>query len=151
MPTLLKQTAWLLSGESAPEVAAHVKRAYANGELLPPANGSMAYMLSPEQVLNANGLRGLPHLMLFYDKSQPASAWGADALGSPGGHDSTSDAHAPFLTLFIGVRRWSSGAPAGESSGNTHLLNHSHSVGAEALQSRMSRMPVGVLLKVVRD
>jgi hypothetical protein len=120
MPTLLKQTAWLLSGESAPNVAAHVKRSYANRELPPPANGSMAYMLSPEQVLDANGLRGLPHLMFFYDKSRPASMWGADAAGSPVGHDATGDAHAPFMTLFIGVRRWSNGAPAGAAPDSTH-------------------------------
>jgi hypothetical protein len=116
MPTLLKQTAWLLSGESASAAATHRERSYANRELLPPANGSMAYMLSPEQVLDENGLRGLPHLMFFYDKSQPASTWGADASGSPVGHDSAGDAHAPFLTLFIPVRRWSNGAEAAAPS-----------------------------------
>jgi hypothetical protein len=115
MPTLLKQTAWLLSGESPGAAAAHVKRAYASRELLPPGNGAMAFMLSPEQVLDENGLVGLPHLMFFYDKSQPASAWGAGAVGSPVGRDSTADAHAPFLTLFVGVRRWSTGAPADAS------------------------------------
>ena len=110
MPTLLKQTAWLLSGENPSEVAARVKRAYANGELLPSANGSMAYMLSPQQILTASGVRGLPHLMFFYDKSRPASEWGADATGSPVMHDAVADARAPFLTLFIPVRQWSNGA-----------------------------------------
>lgn len=112
MPTLLKQTAWLLSGERAPEVAARVKRSYANGELPHPANGSMAYMLSPEQVLTASGVHGLPHLMFFYDKSRPASEWGADAAGSPLMHDAAADARAPFLTLFIPVRQWSNGTRA---------------------------------------
>ena len=112
MPTLLKQTEWLLSGESAVEVAAKVKRAYATRELLPPAVGAMAYMLSPEQVLTASGIRGMPHLMFFYDKSQPASVWGANAAGSPVQHDSTGDAHAPFITLFVPVSKWSTGAQA---------------------------------------
>ncbi len=112
MPMLLKQTEWLLSGESAIEVAAKVKRAYASRELLPPAVGAMAYMLSPEQVLTASGIRGMPHLMFFYDKSQPASVWGANAAGSPVQHDSTGDAHAPFLTLFLPVGQWSTGVQA---------------------------------------
>ena len=112
MPTLLKQTAWLLSGESASEVAARIERAYANRELSPPASGSMAYMLSPSQVLNESGSHGLPHLMFFYDKTQPASTWGAGDAGSPVLNDAAADAHAPFLTLFILVRQWSNGASA---------------------------------------
>jgi hypothetical protein len=112
MPTLLKQTEWLLSGESAREVAARIERSYSNREFSLPANGSMAYMLSPEQRLTASGSRGLPHLMFFYDKSQPASAWGAGASGSPVLNDPAGDAHAPFITLFILVRQWSNGSPA---------------------------------------
>jgi hypothetical protein len=54
----------------------------------------------------------LPHLMFFYDKTQPASTWGAGDAGSPVLHDAAADAHAPFLTLFILVRQWSNGAPA---------------------------------------
>jgi len=113
MPVLLKQTEWLLSGESPTEVAAHIARAYANRELTPPATGSMAFMMSPEQRLTESGSHGLPHLMFFYDKSQPASAWGAGASGSPVLYDSAADVHAPFLTLFVLVRQWSNGAEAG--------------------------------------
>jgi hypothetical protein len=112
MPTLLKQTEWLLSGQSASEVGARIERSYANRELSPPASGSMAYMLSPEQRLTESGSHGLPHLMFFYDKSQPASAWGAGASGSPVLNDPAGDAQAPFITLFIVVRQWSNGTPA---------------------------------------
>jgi hypothetical protein len=112
MPLLVKQTAWLLSGESASEVAGHIERSYASREFAPPESGAMAYMLSPEQRLTDSGSHGLPHLMFFYDKSQPASAWGAGAAGSPVQHDAAADTHAPFLTLFVLVRQWSNGASA---------------------------------------
>jgi hypothetical protein len=79
LPTLLKQTEWLLSGENAATAAAHLARSYANRELSPPANGAMAYTLSPEQVLDEHGLRGLPHLIFFFMTSRSRLPHGAQA------------------------------------------------------------------------
>ena len=112
MPVLLKQTEWLLSGESAREVAAHIERSYTKREFSTPAAGSMAYMLSPEQYLTDSGSHWLPHLMFFYDKKQTAALWGARASDSPVIDGSAGDPRAPFLTLFIPMREWSNGARA---------------------------------------
>ena len=112
MPVVLKQTEWLLSGENASEVASHIERAYATREFSPPAAGSMAYMLSPEQYLTDSGSHWLPHLMFFYDKRQPATVWGARASDAPVIDGSAGDPRAPFLTLFIPMREWSNGARA---------------------------------------
>jgi hypothetical protein len=118
MPVILKQTEWLLSGESESEVTAHIARGYASKEFSPPAVGAMAYMMSPEQNLFDNGSHALPHLMFFYDKTQAPSVWGARSSDSPMLDDPTGDQHTPFLILFVPVPKWSNGTPIAASSGH---------------------------------
>ena len=113
LPTLLKQTEWVLSGARPSDIMTRIEHAYAAHTFPPPESGAMAYMLSPEQYLTDNGTHWLPHLMFFFDKSFPPAAWGAhDGGASPIVDGSAGDPHAPYLTFIIPVRKWASGAPA---------------------------------------
>jgi hypothetical protein len=110
LPEMVKRTEWTMNGVAQTEVAARRRRAYASHELPMPEGGAMAYMLSHEQHLVDNNPHWMPHLMFFYDRSQPASVWGAGGFTDPvidGG-----DADTPVLTLLIPVRQWSDGTPA---------------------------------------
>lgn len=110
LPEMVKRTEWTMGGVTQTEIAARRRRAYASHELPVPAAGAMAYMLSHEQHLVDNNPHWMPHLMFFYDRSLPASAWGAGGETAPvidGG-----DPDTPVLTLLIPVRQWSDGTPA---------------------------------------
>jgi hypothetical protein len=72
----------------------------------------MAYMTSARQHLLDADPHWLPHLMFFYDRATPASAFGAAGMNAPVINGSAGDAHAPVLTLFVPVRQWSDGSPA---------------------------------------
>jgi len=113
LPPMLAQVEWLLSGVSPAEVGARYKRAYASGEFRAPEAGSMVYMQSPEQYLNDEVKRAGPHLMFFYDRSQPAAVWGASSDGTGPIIDGTTPPDAPVLTLIIPTRRWSDGTAVG--------------------------------------
>jgi hypothetical protein len=54
----------------------------------------------------------MPHLMFFYDKTTPASAFGAAGPTAPIINGSAGDPHAPVLTIFVPVRQWSDGSSA---------------------------------------
>jgi len=113
LPAMLAQVEWLLSGVSPAEAGARFRRGYASREFPAPAAGSMVYMMSPEQYLNDEVKRAGPHLMFFYDRSQPATAWGASTDGTGPVIDGTAPSNAPILTLIIPTRRWSDGTPVG--------------------------------------
>jgi hypothetical protein len=72
----------------------------------------MAFMLSPEQHLSESDPHFVPHLMFYFDRSQPATAWGAGDISAPIIDGSAGDPSAPVLTLLIPVRRWSDGTTA---------------------------------------
>lgn len=112
LPAMLKQTELVLAGQSRAAIGARIEHGYATHEFPSPAPGAMAYMLSPEQTLTSSGSHWMPHLMFYYDKSLPASMWGAGDNSAPVIDGSASDPHAPVLTLFVPVRRWSNGALA---------------------------------------
>ena len=52
-----------------------------------------------------------PHVMFYYDRSQPASAWGAAGMTAPI-IDATGGSDSPVITLLIPVSQWSDGRPA---------------------------------------
>jgi len=112
LPVYLKRAEWVLAGASSAEVAARTDRAYAAKEIPMPAAGAMAYMTSPRQYLVDENPHWMPHLMFYYDKSLPSSAWGAGGFTAPVIDASVGDPHSPVLTLLIPVRQWSDGTPA---------------------------------------
>jgi hypothetical protein len=111
LPNLMKRAEWIMAGVDTTEVDARTKRAYAAHELALPAAGAMAYMLSHEQNLGGDDPHWMPHLMFYYDRSMPASAWGAGDGKSPI-IDATSAAPSPIMVLLVPVPQWSDGTPA---------------------------------------
>jgi hypothetical protein len=109
LPPTLKRAQWVLGGVSPAEVESRTQRAYASHEFEMPAAGAMAYMLSPEQHLLDADPHWMPHLMLYFDKSMPAAAWGAGGMTATVIDASVGDPHSPVLTLLIPVQRWSDG------------------------------------------
>lgn len=104
-------------GKSEAEVNALVDAAYRSGELRLPTKPSLAYMMSPRQVLfstpNADGVRvgaWSPHLMLMLPGVTP------DQLGLS--HESKVDViqihdrGGSHAELVVKVPKWSDGTPA---------------------------------------
>ena len=116
LPQALKRAEWIMAGVSPTEIGARTKTAYASHEFLMPAAGAMAYMISHQQILDASP-HWLPHLMFFYDRSQPAAAWGAIEPNTTILNGSAGDEQNPVMTLLIPVRRWSDGTPAAADKG----------------------------------
>jgi hypothetical protein len=112
LPEMRKRAEWVLAGVSRDEIGARTKRAYASQELPLPGPGAMAYMLSHQQHLLDSDPHWMPHLMFYYDRSQPASAWGAAGPTAPVIDGSAGDPQSPVLVLFVPVRQWSDGSPA---------------------------------------
>lgn len=113
LPATLANVQWLLGGASAADAAARTRRAYAAHEFPSPAPGAMAYMLSPRQWLAPVKPHWMPHFMFYFDRSLPASAWGAKGdMAAPVIDGSAGDPASPVLTLLIPVRQWSDGTIA---------------------------------------
>ena len=104
-------------GKSEEDVKVLIDAAYKTGELELPTKSSVAYMMSPQQVLfstpNADGVRvgpWSPHIMLMLPGVAP------DQLGLA--HDSRVDViqiHArsgSHSELIVKVPKWSDGSPA---------------------------------------
>jgi len=98
----LERTDWVLAGMSPAQMARRTKAA-------PPDEGSMAYMMSRQQVIcsDAGCSRWYPHLMFFFP-SDAAPNWGANRNGGPvfSGHFDPRTA-----VLFVLVPMWSDGTP----------------------------------------
>ena len=109
---ILKRVDWIIGGASLAEVDARTKRAYALREFPVPAAGAMAYMTSPRQYLLDADPHWLPHLMFFYDKSVPGSAFGAGGMTATVIDASAGDPQAMVQTVFVPVRQWSDGSAA---------------------------------------
>ena len=109
---ILKRVDWIIGGASLAEVDGRTKRGYASREFPAPAPGAMAYMTSPRQYLLDADPHWLPHLMFFYDKSIPGSAFGAGDMTSTVIDASAGDPQAMMQTVFVPVRQWSDGSAA---------------------------------------
>jgi hypothetical protein len=119
LPELLKRTDWILAGVSTAEIKTRTTKAYASHEFPAPAVGSIAYMTSPKQYLQDNPPRNwMPHLMFFYDRSLPASSWGASGTTTTIIDATAGDKDSPVQTLLIPVRTWSDGSKAIAGSGH---------------------------------
>jgi hypothetical protein len=99
----LERTDWVLAGMSRAQMAER-------SNLVPPAKGSMAYMMSKQQVIcsDAGCNRWHPHLMFFFPIGQ-APNWGANQNGGPvfaGRFDRLT------AVLFVLVPMWSDGTPS---------------------------------------
>jgi hypothetical protein len=112
LPVMLANVEWLLSGMTPVDVEARTRESYASGRFSLPARGAMAYMLSPQQYITDRNPHWLPHLMLYFDRSLPASTWGAGDGTEPIIDATTTDPTSPVLTLLVPVRRWSDGTLA---------------------------------------
>jgi hypothetical protein len=112
LPGMLKRMDWIVGGVALPEVDVRTDRAYASHAFPAPAPGAMSFMLSPRQHLLDADPHWMPHLMFFYDKTTPASAFGAAGPTAPIINGSADDPHAPVLTIFVPVRQWSDGSSA---------------------------------------
>lgn len=99
----LERTDWVLAGMSTAQMAKQTKAA-------PPNEGSMAYMMSRQQVIcsDTGCGRWYPHLMFFFP-SDAAPNWGANQNGGPvfSGHFDPRTA-----VLFVLVPMWSDGTPS---------------------------------------
>jgi len=118
LPQQLKQAEWILAGVSTEEIAKRVEQAVASRSLPKPAAGAMAYMLSPKQHLLDADPHWMPHLMFFYDRSMPASTWGAGGMTDAVIDGSAGAPNSPVITLLIPVRRWSDGTPSVPTAGH---------------------------------
>jgi hypothetical protein len=113
LPETLKRAEWVLAGLSTEEIAARTRAAYDAKELPLPGPGAMAYMLSPKQVLvEGEAPHWMPHLMLYFDRSQAPAAWGAGHERSPVIDGSAGDTRSPVQVFLVPVPRWSDGSPA---------------------------------------
>ncbi len=109
---LRKRGEWIMAGVSPDEIAKRTRQAYAAHTFPMPAAGAMAYMLSPEQHLASENPHWVPHLMFWFDKSLPATAWGLGDVNITIMDGTAEDPNSPIRLLLIPVRRWSDGKPA---------------------------------------
>lgn len=118
LPIMKKRAEWIMTGVSPKEISTRTREAYASHELVEPASGSMIFMLSPEQHLNnGNNPHWMPHVMFYYPKSMPPATMGVDSVTNTLIDGSAGDPDAPFLLVFLPVRRWSDGTLALPMSG----------------------------------
>lgn len=106
----LKRTQWVLAGISKEEMLARTKVEVAAHEIGMPLPGSMAYMLSKEQLISdptpPTPVHWYPHVMFFVPATD-GSPWGANLPGSQI-FSTTSDVE-PVTTYFVVVPKWSDG------------------------------------------
>ena len=114
LPAILRQVELLISGLEPDSVETLIRAAYAKHDFVPPAEGSMAFMLSHEQHLADQNPHWQPHVMVFVSSAVNGREWG---VGSSAPATVFDDSQAgepwPVLTLFIPVQRWSDGTAAG--------------------------------------
>ena len=105
----LTRTEWVLAGVSKDEMLARTKAKVVAHEIAA-APGSMAYMLSKEQLISdptpSSPLHWYPHVMFFVPATD-GSPWGANVAGAP--LFSATSTVEPVTTYFLVVPKWSDG------------------------------------------
>jgi hypothetical protein len=105
----LKRTEWVLAGVSKDEMSARTKAKVVAHEI-EAAPGSMAYMLSKDQLISdptpGAPVHWYPHVMFFVPATD-GSSWGANVPGAQ--VFSATSTVAPVTTYFLVVPRWSDG------------------------------------------
>jgi hypothetical protein len=105
LPAMVKRTELVLAGLPIAQVTADLAAAFDRKEMLAPAPGSMAYMMSKDAYPSDKG--NLSHVMFFVPLTD-AKAWGA---GLPGSFIIAFDTPEERITTFIvPVGQWSTGA-----------------------------------------
>ena len=113
LPAVLAQIDWVLTGATAADLNARMKKAYADKRFMMPAAGAMAYMLSPHQYLSDdNPHHWMPHLMFYYDRALKGSTFGAGGDHAPVIDASADDPNGPVQVIYIPTRNWSDGTSA---------------------------------------
>jgi hypothetical protein len=113
LPAMVKRTELVLAGLPTAQVIAEVAAAFDRKEMLPPAPGSMAYMMSKDAYPNDAG--NLSHVMFFVPLTD-AKTWGAGLTGSfIIAFDTPEEQQTTFI---VPVGQW--------SDGTSILANHSH-------------------------
>ena len=120
LPAMLAQIDWTLTGATAAELNARMKKSYAEKRFAMPADGAMAYMLSPQQYLSDdNPHHWMPHLMFYYDRALAGTTFGAGGGHAPIIDASAGDPNAPVQVLYIPTRTWSDGTSAVHATAGT--------------------------------
>jgi hypothetical protein len=113
LPAMLAQIDWALAGATPAELNARTKKAYAEKRFTMPADGAMAYMLSPQQHLNdGDNPHWMPHVMFYFDRALKGTTFGAGGFTSPIIDGSGADPNSPLQVIYIPTRTWSDGTPA---------------------------------------
>lgn len=118
LPEMVKRAEWVMSGATKDDAAKKVQQGYASRTFPMPAPGAMAYMLSPDQHLGSDDSHWVPHVMFWFDKKQPAAAWGLGDANNTMIDGTATDPDSPVLLLLIPVRRWSDGKLAMPEGGH---------------------------------
>ena len=113
LPAMLAQIDWALAGATSAELNARTKKAYAEKRFPMPADGAMAYMLSPRQHLNDDeNPHWMPHLMFYFDRALKGTTFGAGGFTAPVIDATAGDPNSPMQVIYIPTRTWSDGTPA---------------------------------------
>ena len=113
LPAMLAQIDWALAGATPAELNARIRKAYAEKRFTMPADGAMAYMLSPQQHLSdGDDPHWMPHLMFYFDRALKGTTFGAGGFTAPIIDASGGDPNSPMQVIYIPVRTWSDGTPA---------------------------------------
>jgi len=113
LPAMLAQIDWALAGATPAELNARIKKAYAEKRFTMPADGAMAYMLSPQQHLSDEGdPHWMPHLMFYFDRALKGATFGAGGFTAPVIDATGADPNSPVQVILIPIRTWSDGTPA---------------------------------------
>jgi hypothetical protein len=113
LPAMLAQIDWALAGATPAELNARIKKAYAGKRFTMPADGAMAYMLSPQQHLNDDdNPHWVPHVMFYFDRALKGTTFGAGGMTAPVIDGSGADPNSPIQVIYIPTRTWSDGTPA---------------------------------------
>jgi hypothetical protein len=113
LPAMLAQIDWALAGATPAEMNARTRKAYAEKRFPMPAEGAMAYMLSPQQHLNDDeNPHWVPHVMFYFDRALKGTTFGAGGFAAPVIDGSGADPNSPIEVIYIPTRTWSDGTPA---------------------------------------
>lgn len=114
---VIKETAWILAGQTQAQLNAAIPAAIAKKELPPMEPGAMCYMMG-KQGYAGDGLgHWPPHLMFFYSKVDPL-VWGANLPRSP--VVAVVDPDEQLTSFVISVQHWSDGTQYIQAGGHVH-------------------------------
>jgi hypothetical protein len=120
LPVNIKRTELALAHLTKDQILLRMKELMAQKAFPAPEIGSMSYMMSKHQYLNADG-HWHPHLMFYVPGDMDASVWGANLPGgSPvygGGEELPGGGHLPWTLFLVPVPKWSDGTPAEQHHG----------------------------------